>query len=194
MWNTQDLQYSQCGRCGDIFGESHATQGRWTEFKISRTNGTNIYKIYASVGGQFDKAIITGTYTAGQIIDVVVEITANHRGHFELELCSQTTETDNCFQPLILVGGSHEIRHGNRMCVGPSQVLGQIRARVQLPANVRCTRCTLRWTYRTSYPPGNNLPNRYFPNLLSNDLFPQLPIIVSIRTQHKHSETVLISE
>ncbi|KAG4079653.1 hypothetical protein HA402_010433 [Bradysia odoriphaga] len=126
----QDLQYSRCGRCGDIFGETHANQG-----------------------GQFDKAIITGTYQAGQIIDMVVEITANHRGHFEIELCSQTTETNNCFQRLNIVGGSHEIRSGNMMCVGPAQVIGQIRARVQLPANVRCTRCTLRWTYRTSYPP-----------------------------------------
>lgn len=85
---------------------------------------------------------------------MVVEITANHRGFFEIELCPQATETDNCFQRLNIVGGSHEIRSGNMMCTGPAQTLGPIFARVQLPPNVRCTRCTLRWTYRTAYPPG----------------------------------------
>lgn len=70
-----------------------------------------------------------------------------------MELCPQVTETDNCFQRLNIVSGSREIRSGNMMCVGPAQVIGIINARVQLPANVRCTRCTLRWTYRTAYPP-----------------------------------------
>lgn len=41
----QDLQYSRCGRCGDAFGQTFANQG-----------------------GTYDKGIITGTYTAGQVI------------------------------------------------------------------------------------------------------------------------------
>ncbi len=40
----QNLQYSQCGRCGDAPGNSHAAQG-----------------------GRYDKGIITGTYNAGQV-------------------------------------------------------------------------------------------------------------------------------
>lgn len=125
---------------------------------------------------------------------MVVEITANHRGHFEIELCPQTTETNNCFQRLNIVSGSHEIRSGNMMCVGPAQVIGPIFARVQLPANVRCTRCTLRWTYRTSYPPGDiKDTNRSDCNLCLNILLQHLTI-VSIPTQLKRSETVLISE
>lgn len=85
---------------------------------------------------------------------MLFDITANHRGHMELDLCQQTTETDNCFRRLTIVSGSNEVRNGNVMCVGPSQNIGVIRARVQLPAGFRCARCTLRWTYRTSYPPG----------------------------------------
>lgn len=41
---SQDTQYSTCGRCGDSLGNSHAAQG-----------------------GRYDKGIITGTYTAGQV-------------------------------------------------------------------------------------------------------------------------------
>lgn len=88
-----------------------------------------------------------------KIIDVVVDITANHRGHFEFELCPQATETDHCFQRLNIVSGSQQIRNGNVMCSEPSQQIGRQTARIQLPAGVRCTRCTLRWTYRTAYPP-----------------------------------------
>ncbi len=40
----QDMNYSRCGRCGDAFGQTHANQG-----------------------GTYDKGIITGTYTAGQV-------------------------------------------------------------------------------------------------------------------------------
>ncbi|KAG4078171.1 hypothetical protein HA402_002223 [Bradysia odoriphaga] len=127
----QDAQFSRCGRCGDAFGETHANQG-----------------------GTYDKGIITGTYTAGQIIDVEVDITANHRGFMQFELCPQVTETNTCFtHRLNFVSGDRPIRSGNMMCTGNDHQNGVIRARVQLPAGVRCTRCTLRWTYRTSYPP-----------------------------------------
>lgn len=40
----QDANFSRCGRCGDAFGQTHANQG-----------------------GTYDKGIITGTYTAGQV-------------------------------------------------------------------------------------------------------------------------------
>ena len=113
----QDTQYSACGRCGDRLGET----------------GTNQDGIY-------DKKIITGTYQAGQvrnstpthvhaknfvfdtlrtfslkIIDLVAEFGANHYGHYYVELCPQETETDNCFQTLPIVGGSREVRDGNRI-------------------------------------------------------------------------------
>jgi hypothetical protein len=41
-----------------------------------------------------------------------------------------------------------------------------VTARAQLPAGVRCSRCTLRWTYRTSYPAwGSMLPSFIHPNI-----------------------------
>lgn len=40
----QDLQYSTCGRCGDAPGNTDANQG-----------------------GRYDKGIITGRYTAGEV-------------------------------------------------------------------------------------------------------------------------------
>lgn len=77
---------------------------------------------------------------------------AMHCGYFEVDLCSNAVETPACFQRLQILGGTERVRHDNRMCVphfgGQSR---NISASIQLPENVRCDRCTLRWTYRTNY-------------------------------------------
>jgi len=122
-----DATAPSCGRCGDAAGETTANQG-----------------------GMYDKGVIVATYSAGQIIDVVTEFGAPHSGQFHFELCPQVQETDNCFQRLTIVGGSETVEN-NKMCVN-REGEHQITTRVQLPAGVRCTRCTLRWTYRTHYP------------------------------------------
>jgi len=128
----QDAQYSTCGRCGDAPGQSSANQG-----------------------GTYDKGVIVASYAAGSIIEVVAGFQGAHYGQFHVELCPQVTETDSCFQMLPIVGGSEDWLPNNSMCVpydnldsGPYDIV----ARVQLPAGVRCTRCTLRWTLRTHYP------------------------------------------
>lgn len=76
-----------------------------------------------------------------------------HFGYVEFDLCPVEAETNNCFQSLILTGGSHRLRNNRQMCV-PLDGSSTRRefVNVQLPAGVRCNRCTLRWTYRTSYP------------------------------------------
>ncbi|OXA44354.1 uncharacterized protein LOC110857714 [Folsomia candida] len=126
----QDLALSGCGRCGDVLGETHFQQG-----------------------GEYDKGIIVANYTAGSIIEVTANFQAAHYGSFQVELCPQEEETDFCFQLLNIVDGSEQIRIDNRICVphDNSQNVDVI-AHVLLPAGVRCNRCTLRWTYRTSYP------------------------------------------
>lgn len=128
----QDLEYSTCGRCGDAPGNSHAAQG-----------------------GRYDKGIITGTYAAGQVLEVTVELVANKRGHFEFDLCPHEIEDDNCFQRLNMIGGDRQIRNFTMMCTGSGDhhPNGLLRTRLHLPPGVRCNRCTLRWTYRTSQPP-----------------------------------------
>jgi len=126
----QDLSYSTCGRCGDVRGEITFNQG-----------------------GYYDKGIIVASYTSGSIIEVVSEFGASHYGQFHYELCPSTVETDNCFQLLTIVGGSEQVMPNNRMCTPyDNSQTRPITTRLQLPAGVRCTRCTLRWTYRTFYP------------------------------------------
>jgi len=126
----QNQQYSRCGRCGDAPGESTANQN-----------------------GIYDKKVIVATYQSGSTITVESEFSAAHYGHVELELCAQETETDGCFQKLRIVSSTEEVRDSNRFCVSSGGSLPLVRTQAQLPAGVRCNRCTLRWTYRTSYTP-----------------------------------------
>ncbi|KAG4074939.1 hypothetical protein HA402_009364, partial [Bradysia odoriphaga] len=123
---------------------------RWT-YRTSHAPGNS----HAAQGGRYDNGIITGTYVASQVVEVTMEITTNSRGHFEFDLCPQVTETDTCFQRLNIVGGDRQVRNGNMMCSGSggNHPNGPVRARIHIPPGVRCTRCTLRWTYRTSHAP-----------------------------------------
>ncbi|KAJ6645209.1 hypothetical protein Bhyg_00412 [Pseudolycoriella hygida] len=144
----QDQQYSTCGRCGDAPGNTHANQG-----------------------GRYDKRIITGNYMAGTVIWATVDFNANHRGGYMFELCPQVTENNNCFQRLQIPSSDRPVRDSNWACSGGDHQNGPTGVRIQLPANVRCSRCTLRWTYRTSYPPApdacfNPNPTQTFRNCI----------------------------
>lgn len=89
-------------------------------------------------------------YNPGEIINVKVQLTANHLGSFRFHLCQlmnvHHVETEECFQehPLQLADGSYEIP------VPRSKAKFDIP--IRLPANFTCERCVLRWHYRT----GNN--------------------------------------
>ena len=57
----------KCGVCGDNYQD-----------EVPRAHET---------GGKFGNEIIGATYTTGAIIDIDIEIVANHWGYFELKLC-----------------------------------------------------------------------------------------------------------
>lgn len=90
---------------------------------------------------------------------MTVRVGAAHWGGFTIELCASQTETDNCFQflPIVSASDGRRIRDGNRVCIPYEHaVIGgssgnDVHFRVQLPANVRCNRCTIRMTHRTFY-------------------------------------------
>jgi len=123
----QDVAISNCGRCGETAGNRDASQN-----------------------GMYDKKVIAANFTAGSIVAITANFQAPHNGYFDIELCPQDTETDSCFQRLTIVSGTESISN-NRICVPYDNVNKDITARVQLPAGVRCNRCTIRWNYRTAY-------------------------------------------
>ncbi|XP_037029422.1 uncharacterized protein LOC119069474 [Bradysia coprophila] len=135
----QDEAFSRCGMCGD---------------DINRPTPRD-----HEHGGLFGNGHIGRTYSAGSVIQMHLVFGAMHCGYFEVDLCADAVETPSCFQRLQILGGTERVRYDNRMCAphfgGETR---NITASIQLPANVRCNRCTLRWTYRTNYACFPNFP------------------------------------
>ncbi|KAJ8924202.1 hypothetical protein NQ315_006993 [Exocentrus adspersus] len=118
-----------CGVCGDSYTDPHPQDNENT--------------------GKYGVGIVVETYQAGSVIEVRINLTANHIGQFSYSLCvlenpDGPESGEDCFMPLSLEDGSS---HYN---VAKDEF--DIFNRVQLPADVKCERCVLRWHYRA----GNN--------------------------------------
>ena len=57
----------RCGVCGDAYDEPKPQ--------------------HHETGGNFGNKVITKTYVKDTVIDIEIELTANHKGRFELKLC-----------------------------------------------------------------------------------------------------------
>lgn len=89
------LSGGKCGICGDPYNQP---QPRDHE-----------------AGGKYASGIITRQYTVGQLIDVDVEITANHKGWFEFRICPNNdvkkAATQTCFDKYLLKFANNATRY-----------------------------------------------------------------------------------
>jgi hypothetical protein len=83
----------------------------------------------------------TARFESGSETRVQVNITAYHRGFFEIQLCPTYPEYEACFTTITNFS-IHDI-------VQPSYEIP-----VTLPPNITCERCVLRWFYTTGNSPG----------------------------------------
>ncbi|XP_076824944.1 uncharacterized protein LOC143470595 isoform X2 [Clavelina lepadiformis] len=128
--HNQMVQDGKCGVCGDPFQ---------AEMKPHEA------------GGKYALGIITRKYEAGDVIDVTVEITAQHKGYFEFRLCPwndvDTPVPQECLNRYLL-----SFENGDKkwdMPTDPSAATGPHNMRVKLPDDVRCEQCLFQWRYRT---------------------------------------------
>ena len=125
----------QCGICGDAFDDPSPQQHE--------------------TGGRFGSAVVTKSYVMGSVIDIEVEITANHKGHFQLKLCPvrgrDREATQECLDNNVLtqLDGSDSFPIYER----PHSVL--VTRQVRLPPGLTCARCVLQWTWRSANSWGN---------------------------------------
>ena len=116
----------KCGICGDSY-EEPAPQSHET-------------------GGKFGNGIISKTYVMGSVITVEIEITANHKGSFQLKLCPlrgrEREAGQECLDSHLLTQEGGE----DRFPIYESPHSIRLVRRVQLPAGLTCSRCVLQWT------------------------------------------------
>jgi len=120
-----------CGVCGDPFSSP-----------APRDN---------EIGGRWYRGIIVANYTAGQVIDVEIELTAAHLGFMEWRLCSNTaTENQACFNSNLL-----QLANGSGSMLPVTNGSGWYRTQVRLPSGLRCNHCIIQWNYRAGNSWGN---------------------------------------
>ncbi|KFM69291.1 hypothetical protein X975_02112, partial [Stegodyphus mimosarum] len=117
----------KCGVCGDPW---HISPPRPNE-----------------IGGKYGHGIIVRSYKTGQVIPVVVDITANHRGFFEFRVCPSKHEMNEVTQDCL---DKHILKIRNKTSTryyvekhGKSRVILE----VQLPRSLICKHCVFQWTY-----------------------------------------------
>jgi len=79
-------------------------------------------------------------------MDVTVDLTANHKGYFEFSICPNNdvnrAASDDCFFPLSSKGGKSQFKITTSM--GSRKLFYQL----QLPSNLICSQCIVRWHYK----------------------------------------------
>ncbi|XP_076274685.1 uncharacterized protein LOC143205327 [Rhynchophorus ferrugineus] len=118
----------KCGPCGDNWNDT-----------VPRSNEN---------GGLYGQGVVVAEYVSGDIIEVHVLITANHKGKISYQLCNlehpDLPEEDDCFEDLWLEDGNLT------QSIHPDDYA--VVSYVKLPDEFVCDRCVLRWHYSA----GNN--------------------------------------
>eukprot|EP00105_Crassostrea_gigas_P030440 XP_011452747.1 PREDICTED: uncharacterized protein LOC105345993 [Crassostrea gigas] len=100
-------------------------------------------------GGRYATRFITETYTQGQQIDVMVELTAPHKGKFFFKICKQTDEskevTQECLNktPLkVIDNGTYKDYYEVK-----ATTWSKLPMKLQLPPDFTCDHCVFQWWY-----------------------------------------------
>jgi len=145
-----EVNNGKCGICGDRFDAT--------------------VKEHEAPYGKFANGLIVRNYAPGDVMNVTVDVTANHRGHFTFRMCPVTSpnqdpeqecfdKPENTLNIVAMVSSFYWISTLISQCfqdsqkfILPDQLVRQYHLAVQLPQNLLCEHCVLQWTYTT----GNN--------------------------------------
>lgn len=123
QWNRNG---GKCGPCGDP----------WDTPQPRSNEG----------GGKYGLGVIVEEWKAGQIVELGVELTANHMGYFEFRLCPHNNPrypvSNDCLDKYVLnrADGS-----GPRYFPGPGAK--KFYSNYRLPSEITCKQCVIQWRY-----------------------------------------------
>ncbi|KAK3094869.1 hypothetical protein FSP39_007325 [Pinctada imbricata] len=102
-------------------------------------------------GGKYATGFIARHYTAGQVMNVVVEVTVNHYGYFEFKICPNNdvkkAATKECLDKHLL-----SLTNGTTRYYVTQNIVGKYHITLQLPKDLTCTQCVFQWRWHG----GNN--------------------------------------
>ncbi|XP_046560863.1 bypass of stop codon protein 1-like isoform X2 [Haliotis rubra] len=132
-----DINNGSCGICGDDF-----------RTPVPRDNER---------GGFYSTGNIVQEYAQGDVIEVAIVITANHRGKFFFDIFPTNDpnqpEQEDLFQPL------YNADTGTTYYDVPDDAARTFTVKLKLPDNMLCSNCVLRWKYVAGNSWGCNSPD-----------------------------------
>lgn len=94
----------------------------------------------------YGAGVIVAKYLEASLIQITIDVTANHWGHFRFDLCNLDEnnghETEKCFKHVVLADGRPYYNLA-------SSATGLYNTTLRLPKGQACKHCVLRWTYHT---------------------------------------------
>lgn len=124
-FSTKQLNGGKCGVCGDPWNGVRANEA----------------------GGRFATGKIVANYTMGQVIDIGVDITANHFGWMEYRICPNNDVTKpvthECLNKHVLQRADGK---GTKTMVNTRDT-GRWTMQYKLPDGMTCWQCVLQWKY-----------------------------------------------
>jgi len=130
FYTQHTVNKGKCGICGDAYGLPQPRP--------------------AENGGKYGTGLIARTYKIGQSIKVRVELTAPHKGYFEVRVCPLTDKTKPATQKCLDKNVLKMKKGGTRYNAGSVVQIHEFYA--NLPDGLSCEHCVLQWKYRA----GNN--------------------------------------
>ena len=118
----------KCGVCGDPYGKAQP----------------HVFP------GEYANRIITRKYTKGQVINVKVEITSNHKGYFTFKIgdVGNPPLTEEKLNYVLKIAGTDKMRY----YLPARSMNGIFMVSLQLPKDLVCKECAIQWRYTA----GNN--------------------------------------
>ncbi|KAL4240458.1 hypothetical protein ACF0H5_001250 [Mactra antiquata] len=124
------VQYEQnggkCGICGDVYNGPRPNEPP----------------------GKFANGLIVRKYSPGDVITVIIELTANHKGWMEFKLCPNDdpmqTVTQECLDQHVLPSAATK---SERYLVPNKNGYQKLRIKLRLPENIKCKACVFQWKY-----------------------------------------------
>jgi len=129
----------KCGVCGDPWGQRPRN--------------------HEAPGGRYANGIIVKEYRVGEMMEVEIDLSANHRGSFTFKLCQNNNVRRDSHQRCF---DRHTLKVYPEMTESfelPSEASQTFYIQLKLPEGVTCKQCVLQWTYNTANSWGN-CPNQ----------------------------------
>ncbi|CAG2190047.1 unnamed protein product [Mytilus edulis] len=124
----------RCGPCGDPW--------------ISPRNN--------EAGGKYATGTIARHYATGQIINVTVELTSNHKGYYEFRLCPNNNPSRAVTQECLNRNVLNIMGHGKRYVIDSPDSNLFMEFQLSLPPGLSCSQCVLQWKWRAAQNKGSN--------------------------------------